>query len=225
MCTEITMLSNYSSVSKGCGRPIMKKRLNSCFLWKGGLNRSGFSLLELLVVVSILMVISIIAIPNMMTVISNARLQGGGTNLSGLLQNSRALAIGQNTTMTTRFTILGNGPVAYVKRADDTSPLDHLDPQVQLGAPLIKVNLPTGSGEPAALTTTELGFAAVTTDPSFNSRGLPCAYWMGVCSSPTGFVFYFKDNRPMGKSGWIAVSISPAGRIKRWTYSGTSWGG
>jgi type II secretory pathway pseudopilin PulG len=221
MCTEITMLSNYSAVS--CRRPIRKKMLNSCFLWEGVLNRSGFSLLELLVVVSVLMVISIIAIPNMMTVISNARLQGGGTNLSGLLQNSRALAIGQNTTMTTRFTILGNGPVAYVKPADDTSPLDHLDPQVQLGAPLSKVVLPTGPGEPAALTTTELGFTAVTTDPSFNSRGLPCAYWMGSCPT-TGFVFYFKDDRPMGKSGWIAVSISPAGRIKRWIYSGTSWG-
>jgi hypothetical protein len=160
----------------------------------------------------------------MMTVISNARLQGGGTNLAGLLQNSRALAIGQNTTMTTHFDILGSGPVAFIKQADDPPVLAHLDPQVQLGAPLSKVVLPTGPGEPAALTTTELGFSAVTTDPSFNSRGLPCAYWVGVCSS-TGFVFYFKDNRPMGKIGWIAVSISPAGRIKRWTYSGTSWGG
>ncbi len=159
----------------------------------------------------------------MMTVISNARLQGGGTNLSGLLQNSRALAIGQNTTMTTHFTILGNGPVAFIKPADDTSPLAHLDPQVQLGAPLIQVPTPTGPGAPAALTTTELGFTAVTTDPSFNSRGLPCAYSAGVCPT-SGFVYYFKDNRSMGKSGWIAVSISPAGRIKRWIYSGTSWG-
>jgi len=224
MRPEITILGNYSSVSYSYRRPIMKRRMNPRFIWNGVSNRSGFSLLELLVVVSILMVISIIAIPNMMTVISNARLQGGGTNLSGLLQNSRALAIGQNTTMTTHFTVLGSGPVAYIKPADDTSSLAHLDPQVQLGAPLIKVVLPTGPGEPAALTNTELGFSAVTTDPSFNSRGLPCAYWAGACST-TGFVFYFKDNRPMGKIGWIAVSISPAGRIKRWTYSGTSWVG
>ena len=224
MRPEITILGIYNSVSKGDGHPIVKRRLKTRFMWKGGSNRRGFSLLELLVVVSVLMVISIIAIPNMMTVISNARLQGGGTNLSGLLQNSRALAIGQNTTMTTHFTVLGNGPVAFVKQADDAPVLAHLDPQVQLGAPLIKEDPPLGAGAPAALTSTELGFTAVTTDPSFNSRGLPCAYWMGVCTT-TGFVFYFRDNRSMGKSGWIAVSISPAGRIKRWMFSGTSWGG
>jgi len=223
MRREITILGNYSCVSHGHRRAPRKENMNPRFIWNRESNRRGFTLLELLVVVSITMVISIIAIPNMMTVISDARLLGGGTNLSGLLQNSRTLAIGQNTTMTTHFTILGNGPVAYVKPADDTSPLDHLDPQVQLGAPLIKVTTPTGSGAPAPLTTAQLGFNAVTTDPSFNSRGLPCAYWAGVCST-TGFVFYFRDNRSMGKSGWIAVSISPAGRIKRWIYSGSSWG-
>jgi prepilin-type N-terminal cleavage/methylation domain-containing protein len=188
----------------------------------GARSRSGFSLLEMLIVVAILLVLGIIAIPNMMTVISNARLQGGGTNLSGLLQNSRALAIGKNATMTTHFTVLGNGPVAYVKEANDVSALSGKDSQVQLGAPLTKVTTPTGSGAPAALTSGELGFTPVTTDPSFNSRGLPCAYSAGVCPT-SGFVYYFRDNRPMGKSGWIAVSISPAGRIKRWIYSGTSW--
>jgi Tfp pilus assembly protein FimT len=178
---------------------------------------------ELMIVVAVAMVLTLIVIPNMLTVISNARLQGGGTSLSGLLQNCRMLAIKQNSTMTTHFTISGNGPVAYVKPAADTSSLDTKDTQAQLGAPLTKVTTPTGVGAPAALTSTELGFTAVTTDPSFNSRGLPCAYSGGVCSS-SGFVYYFRDNRSQGKSGWIAVSVSPAGRIKRWVYSGAAWG-
>ena len=179
--------------------------------------------MELMIVVAIAMVLTLIVIPNMMTVISNARLQGGGTSLSGLLQNCRMLAIKQNTTMTTHFTVSGNGPVAYVKQAADTSSLSTKDTQAQLGAPLTKVTTPTGVGAPAALTSTELGFTAVTTDPSFNSRGLPCAYSGGVCSA-SGFVYYFRDNRSQGKSGWIAVSVSPAGRIKRWVYSGAAWG-
>jgi len=183
----------------------------------------GFSILEVLIVVSILLILGIIAIPNMMTVISNARLQGGGTSLSGLLQSTRMQAVKKNITMSTHFTVLGNGPVAYAKPATDSSSLAATDPQAQLGAPLTKMtSTPTGPGAPAALTTTELGFTAVTTDPSFNSRGLPCVYSGGNCAS-SGFVYYFKDSRPQGKTGWIAVSISPAGRIRRWTYSGGSW--
>jgi Tfp pilus assembly protein FimT len=210
-------------MSQTYSRLIVKNKINSISARNLVSTSNGFSLLEMLIVVAILMVLGIIAIPNMMIVISNARLQGGGTNLSGLLQNSRALAIGKNSTMTTHFTILGNGPVAYVKQADDVSGLSDKDPQVQLGAPLTKVTTPTGPGAPAALTSGELGFTPVTTDPSFNSRGLPCAYSAGLCPT-SGFVYYFRDNRSMGKSGWIAVSISPAGRIKRWIYSGASWG-
>ena len=176
-----------------------------------------------MIVAIVAAVLTLIAIPNMLTVISNARLQGGGTSLSGLLQNTRMLAIKQNTTMTAHFTVLGNGPVAFVKQAADASAINDKDTQVQLGAPLEKVLPPFGAGNPAALTSTEMGFTAVTTDPSFNSRGLPCAYSAGVCSA-SGFVYYFKDHRSQGKSGWIAVSVSPAGRIKRWVYSGAAWG-
>ena len=191
---------------------------------EGVLRQRGFSILEVLIVVSVLLILGIIGIPNMMTVISNARLQGGGTSLSGLLQNTRMQAVKKNVTMTAHFTVLGNGPVAYAKQATDTSSLTASDPQAQLGAPLTKMaSTPTGSGAPAALTTAELGFTAVTTDPSFNSRGLPCVYSSpGNCAN-SGFVYYFRDSRPSGKTGWIAVSISPAGRIRRWTYSSGSW--
>jgi prepilin-type N-terminal cleavage/methylation domain-containing protein len=184
---------------------------------------SGFTLLELLIVVTLMLVIGAIAIPNMVTIISNARLRGGGTNLSGLFQNARMLAVKENKTKTTHFTVLGNGPVAYVKNPTDSSNVLTTDPQAQLGAPLTRFTTPSGSGAPAALTTTELGFTPATDDPSFNSRGLPCIYASGICTT-SGFIYYFKDRRPYGASGWIAVSISPAGRIKRWVWNRTFWG-
>jgi Tfp pilus assembly protein FimT len=184
---------------------------------------SGFTLLELAIVVLILMVVGTIAIPSMVNVISNARLRGGATNLSGLLQNCRMLAVKENRTKTTRFMIMANGPVAYVKNAADTSSIATKDSQVQLGTPLTKKE-PGDLGTIPQLTSTQLGFTAVSTDPSFNSRGLPCAYTFltGACSS-SGFVYYFKDTRPMGASGWTAVSISPAGRIKRWFWIDSAW--
>src|SRR5439155_8186657 len=125
----------------------------------------------------------LIALPNMVNVVSNARLRGGATNLSGLLQNCRMVAVKENRTKTTRFTILANGPFAYVKDAPDLSAMDGTDPQVQLGTPLTKVTTPSGTGAPTALNTATLGFTALTSDASFNPAGLPCAYLGGNCTN------------------------------------------
>ena len=182
----------------------------------------GFSMLELLVVVLIMMVLGVIAIPNMVTVISDARLRGGATNLSGLLQNSRMLAVKENRTKTTRFAVMSNGPVAYAKDAPDSTGVAPRDPQIQLGTPLSKMTPPLETGAPPELTSGVLGFTGQTGNPSFNTSGLPCSYSGGNCTN-AGFVYYFKDRRPFGKSGWAAVSVSPAGRIKRWFWNGSVW--
>jgi len=185
---------------------------------------AGFSLLELTVVVVILMVIGLIALPNMVNVVSNARLRGGATNLAGLLQNCRMVAVKENRTKSTHFTVMANGPVAYVKNATDTSttPL-RKDPQVQLGTPLTKFTTPTGAGAPTTVPSSQLGFTAQTGDPSFTTSGIPCTFSGGNCTPNVGFIYYFKDRRPLGQSGWAAVSISPAGRIKRWFWDGSNW--
>ena len=184
---------------------------------------SGFSMLELLLVVVILTVIGLIALPNMVNVVSNARLRGGATNLASLLQNCRMVAVKENRMKSTHFTVMANGPVAYVKNASDTSTtVLSSDPQIQLGTPLTKYTTPTGANAPTTVPTTSLGFTAQTGDPSFNTSGIPCAYSGGNCTN-AGFIYYFKDVRPLGKSGWAAVSISPAGRIKRWFWDGSNW--
>ena len=182
----------------------------------------GFSLLEATIVVSMLLAISAIATPNMMTVIANARLRGGATSLSGLLQNSRMMAVKLNKIETVHFTVMSNGPVAYID-VKQTGSYASTDPQVQLGAPVTKVTTPTGVGAPPAIDDATLTFTnARTEDPSFNVCGLPCTYSGGACVNH-GYVFYFTDTRPLGKSGWAAVSITPAGRIRTWFWNGYSW--
>src|SRR5262245_3407897 len=108
----------------------------------------GFTLMELVVVLGIILSILAIGIPSMVTVISNARLSGGVTNLSGLLQNCRMMAIKENKTKSAHFTVMANGPVAYVKNATDTSDVTKSDVQAQLGAPLTKYTAPTGLSAP-----------------------------------------------------------------------------
>ena len=64
-------------------------------------NRAGFSLLEVIVVVGIGAIVTATAVPNMVTAISNMRLRSSMTSLAGVIQNCRMLAVKQNQTMTT----------------------------------------------------------------------------------------------------------------------------
>lgn len=183
----------------------------------------GFSLIEVLIVVVITLIIVGMAIPNMMTVISNARVRAGTTSLSGLLQNCRMMAVKQNKTLTTRFvTVNGATLLGYVKLASDTSPLKDADPQAEWEAPVVMMPTPVGTGHPDAISTSVLGFTPETSEPSFNPRGLPCVYSGGTCAN-SGFLYYFKDTSRIGNKGWAALSISPAGRIKKWFWSGAAW--
>ena len=184
----------------------------------------GFTLLEILIVVAIAAVVTITAVPKMTNVIANAKLRASMTSLSGLLQNTRMVAVKQNKTKTALF--YGGTTtrlMGYIRDTGDSSALTTLDSQVEMEAPITKLTTPGGAGAPGAIAT--LGFTPQTADPSFNSRGLPCLYSIGTGTCPTnyGFIYYFKDMRISGSGGWAAISVSPAGRIKRWFWNGSEW--
>ncbi len=184
--------------------------------------RAGFSLIEVTLVVAIAMVVTATAIPSITTVVANAKMRASMTSLSGLLQNCRMAAVQQNKTMTTRFVVQTSGLVGYVKSAADSAALAKKDYQVEMQAPINKLTTPSGGGAPAAISDTVLGFTPQTGNPSFNTRGLPCLYSGGACDN-YGFISYYKDTRIAGSGGWASISISPAGRIKRWFWNGSDW--
>jgi prepilin-type N-terminal cleavage/methylation domain-containing protein len=183
---------------------------------------SGFSLLEVMIVATIGTIVTATALPNMVNGIANMRLRSSLTSLAGVIQNCRMLSVKQNQTMTTHFAPTTTGVVAYVKQAADTSTYTVQDSQVELEAPVSQTTAPSGVGAPTALDPTVLGFTPLTGDPSFNTTGLPCAYNSGVCPN-NGFVYYFHDLRPQQQQGWAALSISPAGRVKKWYWNGSDW--
>jgi prepilin-type N-terminal cleavage/methylation domain-containing protein len=183
----------------------------------------GFSLVELLMVVAITLVLSTIAIANIAAVVSSNRVRAGISSVSGLLQNTRMLAVQKNKTMTAHMTTLTRGTlVGYVKDATDSSELDGDDTQVQWEAPVIRLSAPTGESAPTELDSDVLGYTPQPTDISFNSRGLPCSYSGGNCTN-AGFLYYFKDTSRQGSKGWAALSVSPAGKIKKWFWNGSRW--
>lgn len=185
--------------------------------------QNGFSMVELVVVLAILMCISAYAVPNFLVAVANFRLRSGMSSLSSILQNCRMMAIKQNKNFSVHFTVMANGPVAYIKASSDTGTISNTDPTAQLGAPVTMNQNPTGTGAPTQMDASFLGFDPLTTDPTFNPRGIPCTYSSGTCTAPKGFVFYFRGTRPLGSDGWAAVTISPAGHVKTWMWDGGRW--
>jgi prepilin-type N-terminal cleavage/methylation domain-containing protein len=182
----------------------------------------GFSLVELLMVVAIVLTLSTIAIANIAAVVSSARIHAGISSMSGLLQNTRITAVKKNKTLTAHLASDDGALVGYIKPAGDTSPRTSSDVQVEWESPVVRMSTPTGEGAPNQLMSTELGFTPQSGDISFNSRGLPCAYSSGICTG-SGFLYYFKDTSREGNKGWAALSVSPAGKITKWFWNSGSW--
>ena len=179
---------------------------------------SGFSLLELLIVVGILMAIAAMATPKMMTVIADVRLRGAVNSASGVVQQARMLAIRDASLRKIKYSNLATGGSVYVDLNDDGA-VQATEPQAQMGSTILAYSAPTGI---SALTATNLGYTPTTvTTMMFNSRGIPCSA-SSTCGA--GMVFYFTDSRTMGSPGWGAVSVSPAGRVKTWLWTGSAWG-
>jgi len=185
--------------------------------------RRGFSMVEVVIVLTVVLILAGIAIPNIATAIANVRLRGAASDLSGLMQNARLTAVKNNVTYTVLFnpaSTLG----AYVDLNNNGS-FDAGEPMIQFGGSVAQVAAPNGSGNsPSALDGGggPLGWTATSGNLSFNPRGLPCDVTQTPCGTNVGYVFYLSDTRPSG-GGWAAVSITAAGRIKVWTWSGSAW--
>ena len=202
--------------------------------------QSGFSLIELLIVIAIIMVVAAMATPNVMNAINNIRLRGSAGDVAGLLQLCRQAALHDNRYYTVKPATVTGAQAAYVDLnynngfdnvAPTPEPLIQFPQSVSVvsaGAPntanLINQCCSTFTPQPATIL------------PSFNARGLPCVSPGGnpppansVCNirdaanNTVGFVYFMNQTRPFGAVGWAAVSVTPAGRIRVWTYSGSTW--
>jgi prepilin-type N-terminal cleavage/methylation domain-containing protein len=200
----------------------------------------GFTIQEVVVVVAIALIIAGIGIPNFMNMAHAARLKGAATDFSGLLQTARMRAemddryysvyvLGgnpqqgyvdiypQNANGTS-----GNGGTAYVATDPVIQISTEITPKAATSAPntanLKSQLLPSGSPV-VPQDGTSAGFPF-----TFSPRGLPCLAAGGVCDSlggPQARWTFFQNNVSLA---WAAVTVTPAGRIQRWFYTGGATG-
>jgi prepilin-type N-terminal cleavage/methylation domain-containing protein len=205
----------------------------------------GFSLVELVLVMFIMLVVAGFAIPNVMMAVANARLRGSASDLAGLMQQARILAAKNNpqnpptAVYPIRFTTVGNARIAYVDM-NNTSTWDLNitingsavnEPGIQFGGSVVlAAGAPTGTGgqpTPYVLVGDSSTGGPFTNANilAFTSRGLPCDFTTPpTCNSPAPsyFVYYLTDSR-VGTPGWAAVVVTKGGRTKVVMWNGTTW--
>ncbi len=187
--------------------------------------KSGFSLVEMVVVVAIMMVVAAIAVPNVMNAIYIVRLNSSATSVSSILQATRQQAVRDNSFYYTCWTTGTGGSVWMVKQGSTCGTTPTGTTQVQVNSTVQIL-----SSGPSVPPVTGYSPQASNIPVAFNSRGVPCVVIGGTCLSnygspqvTVGFAIYLKQTRSSGGIDWAAVTVSPAGRVQKWRYNGSSW--
>ncbi len=213
-------------------------------------SNDGFSLLELMMVVAIMLVVAAYAIPIWTTAIRTSRIRGAETAYAGLLQMARTRAVNDDryysvyiktaTATTPQMAYVdiypqningtsGNGPTGNYVAGPPSDPMVTLSPEAvpqTAGSAPNTNNLYTSFCSTCMSTNPAI---ILNTPPAWGPDGLPCAPTTSaggtglVCNSAGGPIAYVAFFQSASNNEWDAVTISPAGRIKTWYYTGAAW--
>jgi prepilin-type N-terminal cleavage/methylation domain-containing protein len=181
----------------------------------------GFSLIELMIVVLMIMVLAAITAPGLFNMISDVSLRYSVSNFAGLLQSARIQAVRRNTFYGIQPVALGSGDAGYYVDIPKSGAYANGDPLMPLGTQLT-VSAGIGSGAPnEAAFIAGLNFAVNPggSPPTFNARGLPCVVVGTTCPQTPGqgFVVFLSRSTLAGNVRWGAVVLNPSGRVQVWT--------
>jgi prepilin-type N-terminal cleavage/methylation domain-containing protein len=186
----------------------------------------GFSLLEMMIVLAVIMILAAITVPRFLNIIGDINLRYVATNYSGLLQSARIQSVRKNDYYGIAPTTLATGGNAYFVHAHALSSSYTVgDPLLPVGS-RIGVHAGTGSGatnESTLTCGTGCTFASGSSFPFFNARGLPCAVSGSVCTQApgTGYLTVLSTTSLTGDVSWAAVIVTGGGRIQIWSSDGS----
>jgi prepilin-type N-terminal cleavage/methylation domain-containing protein len=182
--------------------------------------QSGFTLIELMIVLVVLLIIAGLVVPNIRLVNASYQLSSAGHAVAGLLQQARIQAVKTNQPVYATVDVTQVPDAAYIA-PDPAAARTTTSPQVTPAASVQFQNagIPDHSqldsylGAPGAA-------IQVATPIGFSPRGLPCVQSGAVCvqldpktSIPSAFEWFMQNSVTQG---WEAVTVTPSGRIKSW---------
>lgn len=205
-------------------------------------NARGFTLIELVIVVAISLVIAAVAIPNFQAAVRSAHLKGAVSDFAGVLQSARIKSVDDDRYYSVY--VLGGAPqLAFVDiypqqvtgaSGSGGTQIDPKDPMVQINAEVAQ--RPAGAAPQTASlqalflpanATVVLGDGSVAASAiTFGPRGLPCSASALTCKThlPAGDIAYWAFFQDVSSTNWGAVTVTPAGRVQRWMFTGGAAG-
>jgi prepilin-type N-terminal cleavage/methylation domain-containing protein len=200
-------------------------------------SRRGFSLLELLIVVAIIMIVAGITVQQVQRAARTMRLQESAIAYSNLVQQARISAVKDDKYYTVRTDAAATPPTAYVD-LNGSGSYDPGEPTMVFQSGVVPQSFGSGPG----LADLEGKFlpagAAPVVDatapgPTFGARGLPCiatsytpnngsCTYLSNAGLPTAFITFIQNTQT---GQWEAVTVTPSARIRQWQYdaNGSSW--
>jgi prepilin-type N-terminal cleavage/methylation domain-containing protein len=187
----------------------------------------GFTLMEIMVVASLILIISAFSIPKLIQFWQDWQLRSAAAEVAALTQQTRISAARANATYPMRFRMVGSLQQVYID-LNNNSALDTNEPYIDLPQSVTGASgAPSGgAGQPSAYTLVGDTSSGTPFDNSnviaYSPRGLPCNYSSSVCATPAAsyFVFYFQDSRT---NDWAAVLVTKSGRSKVLQWNGGAW--
>ena len=202
----------------------------------------GFTMIELVVVLAVSLIVAGMAIPNFMSALRLTRLKGAVSDFAGLLQSARIKAVNDDRYYSA-YVLGGTSREAFVdiypqqasgaSGSGGTQP-DPQDPVIGINSEVVQK--PVGSAPNTASlkalflpanATVVLGDGSVAASAiTYGPRGLPCSASALTCKThlPAGDIAYWIFFQDINSTNWGAVTVTPAGRIQRWLFSGGAAG-
>ena len=209
---------------------------------------AGFTTLEVVVAIAVVLIMSSIAVPQFMSMMHASKLRGAVSDFASIVQVQRLRAVDDDRYYSSYVVPAGtNRPQEafvdiYPQNNNGTSgsggaTINPNDPAVVVSLEVLRrpaANAPaTGALQaqvlPANSPVAMRDGGAPGTPVTFGPRGLPCAptgvIGGTVCDSlggATAYWIFFQDNITQN---WGAVTVTPAGRIRRWIFNNAAAGG
>ena len=183
-------------------------------------SQSGFTLAELIIVVTIILAVGALSIPNFTRAIDTSRIKGAAQSLAAVYQDARIRATQKDTSYQVLISP-GTSPAQICIDLDGDGTCSAGDPITAFAGQIKVSNL----GVPVPLGPAQLNYQTTNTEHfnglTWNAMGLPC---QRPPSSPTaactaiGWVQHLQLLRANGGVMYAAVTVSPTGRVKVWTF-------